>query len=128
MSEVQEIPLDVEEPIKEEPVKQEEPPEPVKVQKETPIEPAKKAMGRPKGMKDKAPRSKRAPRKEIEQRPVAEEKPKAPTKRAVDYLDDSSSDDSLDAAAMRRVMRSVNKQQVRSMNQKQQMYASWFGR
>ena len=128
MSEIQEIPLDVEESVKtsEEPTKAES-------VKEEPIIPEKKATGRPKGVKGKAPRAKRAPapRKEIEQRPVQvveEPPPKRKAKRLSEYLDDSSSDESLDAAAMRRVMKSVKKQQVSSMNQKQQMYAAWFGR
>ena len=127
MSEVQEIPLDVEES----PKHAEAPAEPA----EKTIEPAKKATGRPKGVKDKAPRAKRAPaplkaKEPIEQRPikVVDEQPKRPSKRPVDYLDDSSSDESLDAAAMRRVMRNVKKQQIRENTQKQQRYASWFGR
>jgi len=88
-----------------------------------------KKTGRPKGVRDKAPRAKRHA-KPVE-RPV-QMVSVASTSRVVEpppSQDDSSdSDNSLDAEAMRRAMRYMSKKQATVVSKRQQQYASWFGR
>ena len=133
MAEVQEIPLDVEptetyatettpsvEVVSE---TSDAPPKTTRVVAQSAEAPPKaKAKGRPKGARDKAPRQVTRPAKVT-----------IPAKRARSPSTSSSEEDLLDDRMLEQttllhVLRDMQKYQNSRLSQKQQKYASWFGR
>ena len=133
MAEVQEIPLDVEptETSATETTSSAEvvsetsaaPPKTTRVVAPSAEAPPKaKAKGRPKGARDKAPRQVTRPAKVT-----------IPTRRARSPSTSASEEDLLDdrmveQATLLHVLRDMQRYQSSRVSQKQQKYASWFGR
>ena len=135
MAEVQEIPLDVEptETSATETTSSAEvvsetsaaPPKTTRVvapSAEAPPKAKAKAKGRPKGARDKAPRQVTRPAKAT-----------IPTRRARSPSTSTSEEDLLDdrmveQTTLLHVLRDMQKYQNSRLSQKQQKYASWFGR
>ena len=130
MAELQEIQLDDKENI------EESPPEPQGLEREETGAKAvvPKAKGRPVGVKDRVPRPKRKPptkpvvEEESEEEEPVRKKAKPTTRLAKPSIEESSSDSERDAAAMRRVMRSLHREEQNRVDRKRVLYSSWFGR
>ena len=126
MSEVQEIPLDVESP--KESAETAAPTPEVAVTSPSAEAPQSgkvkpKAKGRPKGARDKAPRQVTRPAKVT-----------IPTRRASSPSTSASEEEELlddrmvEQATLLHVLRDMQRYQSSRVSQKQQKYASWFGR
>lgn len=117
MSEIQEVPV----------TQEDVPPQeiPDEIPEEIPEPPQPKKTGRPKGSVDKKPR---APRVKAKAKAKSMEVREPATRSQTAYDEHSDDSDELDAQAMQRALRYMNKKESLMATRKKQQFAAWFGR